>query len=227
MKWLGSRLIPKLSRFPSAVERLLRRHEVVGDLGRMHLQAEADALALEHLEDRLQTLRDLLIAALDPLEVVGRERVEQRPDRGAEEPVHLGDAKGGGRARRVFESARGTAAHAFRIAVTPDLGRQDAPVPLVDRIADGLADEVRAEREAPETVAFEQLAPAPHVGRVGERRSDVEVVAPAGELQPVVAPGCRSRRELRKRQVRPLPGEESQRPSPRQGHVGARQVSAC
>ena len=65
--------------------------------------------------------------------------------------------KRGGRARGVLQSLGGTAAHAFRIAVAPDLGRQDAPVALVDRITDGLADEMRAEREAAETVAFEQL----------------------------------------------------------------------
>ena len=33
-------------------ERLLGRHEVVCDLRRMHLQAEADALGVEHVEDR-------------------------------------------------------------------------------------------------------------------------------------------------------------------------------
>ncbi len=184
----------------------------------MHLQAEPDALALENLEDRLQTLRDLLIAAFDPLEVVGRKRVEHRPDRGADEAVHLGHAKGCGRTRSVFEPARGTAAHAFRIAVTPDLGRQDAPVPLIDRIADGLADEVRAEREAPETLAFEQLPAGPPVARVGDGGSHIEVVSPAGKLQPVVTPGCRSRCKLRQRKVRPLPGEEGQRSSHGQRH---------
>ena len=75
---------------------------------------------------------------------------------------------------------------------------------LVDRVADRLADEVRAEREASEAVAFEQLSAPPRVGRVGERGSDVEVVAPAGELEPVVAPGCRSRRELRRAAGRPI-----------------------
>ena len=86
-------------------------------------------------------------------------------------------------------------------------------MPLIDRIADRLAHEVRAEREAPETLAFEQLSAGPPVVRIGDRGSHVEVVAPAGELEPLVAPGRGTRCELRKWKIGPLPGEESQRPS--------------
>ena len=61
---------------------------------------------------------------------------------------------------------------------------------LVDRVADGLADQVRRDREALQAVAVEELAAAVHVPGVGERLVDVEVVAPAGELEAVEAPAA-------------------------------------
>ena len=63
-------------------------------------------------------------------------------------------------------------------------------MPLVDRVADGLADEVRADREAAEPVLLEQLPLRVDVAVVRERRVDVEVVAPAGELEAVEAPAA-------------------------------------
>ena len=46
-------------------ERLARRHEVVGDLGRVDLEREAHALGLEDVDDRPPALGELLVAALD------------------------------------------------------------------------------------------------------------------------------------------------------------------
>jgi hypothetical protein len=81
-------------------------------------------------------------------------------------------------------------------------------VPRVDRVADRLADEVVADRPAPEAVALEQLAPPPAIPGIGERRSDVEVVAPAGELESVVPPARGLLGQLGERQVGPLAGEQ-------------------
>ena len=65
------------------------------------------------------------------------------------------------------------------------------------RIADRLADEVVADRPDLEVVALEQLAALAAVGLVGERGVDVEVIAPAGELEAVEAPGAGLLGELR------------------------------
>ena len=54
-------------------QRLARWSEVVGDLGRVDLQRELHALLVEHVEDRVQALGELLVAALDLGEVVRRE----------------------------------------------------------------------------------------------------------------------------------------------------------
>jgi hypothetical protein len=122
------------------------------------------------------------------------------------------------RARRVLHTFSGASADARRLAVAPDLGRQDAAVAEVDRIAYGLANEVGAERLAGEPVALETLTKSPDVALFGERFVDLEVVAPAGELEPVEAPGRRLGDERLERQVSPLPREESDRP--RRGRNG-------
>ena len=92
---------------PDRVERAPRRHEVVGDLGRVHLEPEAHALRVEHVHDRTPPLRELVVRALDRREVVGRERVEEVPDRRAREAVHLRHTELRGRAARSPSSLRG------------------------------------------------------------------------------------------------------------------------
>jgi hypothetical protein len=62
-------------------------------------------------------------------------------------------------------------------------------VPLVDRVvADGLPGEVVRDREDLEPVLLQNVAAAADVGIVLDGRPRVEVVAPAGDLEPVVAP---------------------------------------
>ena len=82
----------------------------------------------------------------------------------------------------------------------------------VDRVAHALADEVRADGEAVQVVAFEHLLDLPHVAVFGERAVDLEMVAPARELEAVEAPSPGRPRELLDRQVGPLAGEERDRP---------------
>jgi hypothetical protein len=109
-------------------------------------------------------------------------------------------------ARAVSASSR--AAHALGLAVAPHVVGQDGPVALVDQVADGLADQVVADREALQAVGLEQLAPLPHIALRRQRLPDVEVVAPARELEAVVAHAPGQRRQLGQRQVGPLAGEE-------------------
>jgi hypothetical protein len=203
---------PDAFRPAERVRRSTGRHEVVGDLRRMHLQAESDARLLEDVEQRLHALRDPLVTPVDLLEVVGRERVKQRPERRTEEAVHLFDAEGGGGSSSVLETPGGAAPYALRIAVSPDLERQDLPVTLVDRITDRFADQMSTVRPAPEPVALEQRTLPPGVRRIAERCRHVEVVAPAGGLEPVVPSDGASRSELVERQIRPLPRKACERP---------------
>ena len=81
-------------------------------------------------------------------------------------------------------------------------------MPCVDRVADRLADEVRADRPAAEPVPLEQLALRLHVAGIGDGPVDLEVVSPAGELDTVEAPGLELRGQVGERQVGPLAGEQ-------------------
>src|SRR3954451_22394508 len=97
---------------------------------------------------------------------------------------------------------------ALGIAVAPHLGREDALVALVDRIADRLAHQVVADGVALESVALEELAPRGGVGWLRDRAIDVEVVAPARQLQAVETPLRDLGGQLLERNVGPLAGEQ-------------------
>ena len=78
----------------------------------------------------------------------------------------------------------------------------------VDAVADRLADEMRADRQHVQVAALQDLLLRPAVAVVREGLVDLEVVAPAGELEPVEAPAAGLRGEILQRQVGPLAGEE-------------------
>src|SRR5262245_21949872 len=82
---------PELRPATDRGERLAGRDEVVGDLRRVHLEAEPDAFMLEHVHDRAPALGEARVTALHDVEVVRRKQVEQVPDARAGEAVHLLD----------------------------------------------------------------------------------------------------------------------------------------
>ncbi len=85
-------------------------------------------------------------------------------------------------------------------------------MPLVDRVvADGLALEVVADREDLEVVLLQELQLGRHIRVVLDRGPRIEVVAPAGDLQPVVPPARGQSAHLFERQVGPLAGEQGDR----------------
>ena len=81
----------------------------------------------------------------------------------------------------------------------------------IDGIADRLAHEVAAKRPAALLVALEQRPLRGHVVRLGQGAVDLEVVAPARELEPFEPPRGRQGCELVKRQIGPLAGEQRHR----------------
>ena len=189
----------------------------------MHLQAEADALGVEDVEDRRPRLGERLVAALNLGKVVRRERVQEVPNRRARKAVHLRHAESCSRPCGVLHALGGAAPHAFLLAVAPHVRRQDRLMARVDAIADGLPDEVRAERPALESVPLEELPPLAAVGVVRERAVDLEMVAPAGELEPVEPPGGAGGGEIGDGQVGPLPREQRDR----SGHRLVAPIGGC
>ena len=104
-------------------------------------------------------------------------------------------------------------------------------MPLVDRVvADRLALEVVGDREHLEVVLLEQVELGLDVAVVLGRLPGVEVVAPAGDLEAVVAPAGGELATLLERQVGPLAGEQRDRSCHRRSfslYGGQRTPSRC
>jgi hypothetical protein len=88
---------------------------------------------------------------------------------------------------------------------------QDALVAFVDVIAGGLADEVRGDCPAAEVVLCEEFPDGLDVTWLVDGADDIEVVAPAGELDAFVAHGFHLGEKLGDFKVGPLAGEEGNR----------------
>ena len=76
-----------------SLERRAERHRIVGDLGWVHLQGEADPLVSEDIKDRLPPSREVLVSIRDHLLGDRREGIEIRPDLRAGEAVDHLDAE--------------------------------------------------------------------------------------------------------------------------------------
>ena len=184
----------------------------------MHLEGEIDISLVERIEDRGPAFREVGEPGVPVFLRSWRESVDGMPDRGTGEAVD-GDAVGGFREARLGiekragglcgerHFLRSAATDALGLAIAPDIGRENGFVADVDRVTNGLADEVARDREAGETMVGEEF---PFFANVGFRRSglvDIEVVAPARELDAVVAHLFHKRGEVGEREVGPLAGE--------------------
>jgi len=198
---------------PHRLERPLRGPEVVGDLARVHLVREPHALGVEHVKYGVPPRREVLVTARDHRLWHRREHRDRVPDRRPGEPDHRPHAERRRGPRGVRDLGRRPLPHPFWRPVTPDARGQDPLVPLVDRVvADRLPDQVAGDGKAAQPVLVEQFVPPGQVPVLAQRAVDLEMVAPAGKLEPVVPPRARELADLLERQVRPLPGEKGEWP---------------
>src|SRR5206468_5622534 len=102
----------------------------------------------------------------------------------------------------------GALAHTFGITVSPDVGGENQFVALVNEVTDGLAYQMGADGEGGEVVVGEDFPAGFAVVFVFEGFVYLEVVAPAGEFDAVVAEGFGFGADLVEGQVGPLSGEE-------------------
>jgi len=159
-------------------------------------QREVHAGVVEGLEDGEEPATELLVAAVPVL--LGRrwERVQRMPDRAAGEAgdhAHTQRLRGAGGVRQLLGRAL---AYPLGLPVTPDVRGHHGLVAFVDRVAYGLTHQVVADGVEREAVVGEQLTAL--LGVVGFRdgAAYVEVIAPAGELEAVVAHLLRQGGEL-------------------------------
>jgi hypothetical protein len=190
---------------------LRRGPEVVGDLARVHLVREPDALRVEHVQDRVPAVGKVGVARRDHGVGHRREHGDRMPDGRAGEPDHGRHAESSRGAGGVSHLGSRPAPHPLGLAVCPDPGRQDCAVPFVDRmITDRLADEVVGDRPAAQAVLGEQRVLASQVAGLREGAVHLEVVTPAGKLKAVITPAAGQLADLGEREVGPLAGEEGE-----------------
>ena len=108
------------------------------------------------------------------------------PDARSGEAVDDADAQLLGRPGGVLHLFDGAATDAVRLTVPPDMIRHDPFVPRVDIVEDALSDEVIGDRKQLQVVLLQEVAFTAAVGIVGDRLVDLEMVAPASQLEPVV-----------------------------------------
>ncbi len=85
-------------------------------------------------------------------------------------------------------------------------------MPRLDAIADCLANPMIAEHQERQIVAGQQIELVLAVIVVAQRPLHFEVIAPAAQLQPLIAPVVELLREFFERQMRPLSAKEQHRP---------------
>src|SRR5512147_41290 len=76
-------------------------------------------------------------------------------------------------------------AYALRLAVTPDVGREDRFVTIVNIVADRLANQVVADRPGFQAMPGEDFVPRVAIGLVLGTSADIKMIPPAGKLESI------------------------------------------
>ena len=194
------------------LQRPLRGPVVVGDLAGVHLVREAHSFLIEHVQDRIPSVREVLVAALDHL---GRDRREHGhcvPDRRSGEADNGGDSHLGGSSGGVLHLFCSTLPHTLSLTVAPQPLGQDPLVPLIDGVvADRLTDKMIRQSPRLQVVRGQDLLPLLDVPRFVDGSMNVEVVSPAGDFETVIAPLAGQFTHGREGEVSPLGGEQRDR----------------
>ena len=184
--------------------------DVVGDFGGVDLEGEADAELLERVQNGAPARREVFITGGDLGRGGRREGVKLGPDAAPGESVDDGDAELGGGLGGADHLRGGALPDALGITIAPDCGADEILVAAVDRVTDALTDEVVGDRPAAQAVFREQIVARLAVTGVAEGLANVEMIAPAGELEAIVAPFADALGEGRYREIGPLAGEEGE-----------------
>ena len=131
------------------------------------------------------------------------------------DPVNPDDgvhAKGCRRAGRGLHLLGGPLANALGITITPDAWIDHVLIAVVDdRLTHCLAVEMIGDRPATESVLFQDVSAPLQVAVVLDGFDDVEMITPAGNLKPVVAPAPGKPAYLLEGEIGPLSGEQRDR----------------
>ena len=197
-------------------DRALRRRDIKRDFRRMHFQRKVHVDLIECVQDWRPTVGEVFETFVPIGLVRRREGINAVPDARAGEAVddcgeralfRSGIEKQPRRLGGVDHLGRSAFANAFGLAVAPDIGRENQLMPFVDQIANGLTDKVIGNRIRLQAILCKNIPTRFDVTLVGERLVHIEVIAPAGELDPVITkfPGFFAKRF--ERQIGPLAAE--------------------
>src|SRR6516162_9050154 len=126
--------------------------DIKGDLRRMHFETEIDVDGIKRIQYGQKSSGKIIIPLLEKLLACRRESVTCMPDAGPGKSgnhswklgalVRLGINEIARRARCLDHMFSGAPAYAFRIAIFPDLRRQNLSMPSIDIVADSLPDKM-------------------------------------------------------------------------------------
>ena len=190
------------------VQCALGRVQVEGNLGGMHFQGELHAALAKHVEDWVEPLGQKIEAVVDHFRRNWREGIEQRPNARAREAVDHAHAQLLGGPGGVLQLLGGSGIDFLRIAVAPDVWWQDGLVTGVNVVQHRLADQMPTDGEHLQIVLFQQFTLLRTVVVLVERLVDLEVIAPAGQLESIVAEAANLPGQLGHGQVGPLAGKQ-------------------
>ena len=191
------------------LQQLLGGVVVESDLAGMDLQGELDAVGLELIQDRGPQAHDLVVAVLDHLLGGLGEGIQPLPDgRAGEARDHIA-AQLLGHHGGLLHGVDRPGADLLRLVGQ----RRGSKVvqPGIGSVAHTLADDVAGQSLADQVVLRQGLLDPGHVAVIAVRTVNVDAVAPAGDLQAVIAHLGRQRTQFIEGQVRPLAGAKSYR----------------
>ena len=195
---------------------------VEGDFRRVDFQREVYALFVEGVENRLPALCEVFVSGFNHFFGRRREGIEVLPYRRARKACHCRGNRGFGErlgahfhksfadGGRLDHFGSRALAHAFGIAIAPDVVLHHRLVAGVDIVAHALPDEVVRERKAIQAVCGQDIPAAFQVVLI-VGLCHVEVVGGKRNFQAFVAHVFREGREVFEFHVGPLSGEYSQR----------------
>ncbi len=203
---------PEARTVADRVQRDRRAPVVVRDLAGVHLVGVPDADGVEDVDDRVPAVREVGVPGPDHVVTDRREHGQVVPDRGAGEADHGVDAERGRRPCGGLHLLGRALPHTLGVTVAPDPRFHHGTMAVVDdRVADRLAVQVGGDGPAAQPVRLQDVLLLLDVRVVLGGPGDVEVIAPARDLQAVVTPLRGESTDLLERQVGPLAGEQGHR----------------
>src|SRR5262245_59987743 len=180
----------------------------------MHLEPKLDRLFAEHIENGIPPFGKFAKTGLDRLRRSGWKVVNHVPYGRSGKSVHNNIVAGrlrqsSRRTSRLFHLFTRPLPYSLRLAIAPNVRGQYPLMPFVDhRVTYRLPREMIRNRPTTQVILLECVELFLAVVLLVDGSSNLKMVSPAGQLEPVITPLARLLRHFLQRQIGPLPGKE-------------------